>query len=178
MNIFLQHYDYLKNQASLLLKHALEHSPEAIARFRTLQSFASLTPEDAGQLQLKHALNVLAVENGYDSWSELKAALELAAETSPLADVKDQFYPPRGSAYWNNWFASYKKAKIVHAQAGGFLLPYRNQFFICEGAFVDGIGIPASLPEWQQIGYDWVHPAQVKAWLRLNEMYAGVLKLK
>lgn len=181
MNIFLQHYEYLKNEASLLLKHARGTGPqrdEAVARFRALQSFTSLTSDDTpalDRLQLKHAMSVIAMENGYESWAELKSALEQAAETSPLAEVKDQFYPVRGAAYWNNWFASYKKAKQVHAQSGGFLLPFRNQFFICEEGFVDNLGLPASLPEWRQIGFDWVHPAHVKAWLQLNEQYATVL---
>jgi len=184
MNIFLEHYQYLKNEAALLLKHAQQSDPpldEAIARFRALSTFASLSSEDQkpiAELQLKHAMTVISVENGYESWTELKAALENEATTSPLAEVKDQFYPMRGAAYWNNWFASYKKAKDVHKQSGGFLLPFRNQFFICEEGFVDELGIPAALPEWKEIGFDWVHPAHVKAWLRLNEMYALKLAAK
>lgn len=182
MNIFLTHYEYLKNEASLLLKHAHEEGArhdEALSRFRTLASFATLSAGDRDAihaLQLKHAFSVLAVENGYESWGELKGALDHAAATSPLAEVKDQFYPPRSSAYWNIWFAHYAKAKRVHLQSGGFLLPFRNQFFICEEGFVDMLGIPAQLPEWKAIGFDWVHPANVKAWLRLNETFAGRLK--
>ncbi len=183
MNIFLEHYNYLKNEAGLLLKHAQAEPPsdEAISRFRTLETHASLAPSNKpaiAALQLKHALTVIAIENGYDSWDELKKAIEQAAATPPLAEVKDQFYPMRGAAYWNNWFASYKKAKDVHKQSGGFLLPFRNQFFICEEGFVDELGIPAALPEWKTIGFDWVHPANVKAWLRLNERYASKLAAK
>jgi len=178
MNIFLEHYQYLKNEAALLLKHAQQSDPpldEAIARFRALSTFASLSSDDQqalAELQLKHAMTVISVENGYESWTELKSALEHAAATSPLAEVRDQFYPQRGAAYWNNWFASYKKAKDVHKQSRGFLLPFRNQFFICEEGFVDELGLPAELPEWKTIGFDWVHPAHVQTWLRLNERYA------
>ncbi len=182
MNIFLSHYDYLKNEAALLLKHAQAGSTaqaEAVDRFRKLETLSSLTPSDCDALdalQLKHALSVIALENGYESWAELKSALETAADTSPLAEVKDQFYPAGSSRFWNNWFASYKKAKEVHAKSGGFMLPFRNQFFICEEGFVNALGLSSSSEEWQMIGFDWVHPANVRAWLRLNDAYAQLIR--
>jgi hypothetical protein len=184
MNIFHEHYLFLKNEAELLLKHAQESGDSqaaALGRFRRLETLARLladNPKATDELQLKHALTVIAVENGYESWVELKSALDAAAETSPLAKIADQFYPNGKalSAFWNNWFANYKKAKLVHRETGGFLLPFRNQFFICEPYFVDEIGLPSSIPEWKEIGFDWVHPENVRAWLHLNDRYATLLK--
>ena len=184
MNIFQSHHDFLKDRAALLLKHAQEpgpHQQESIARFRRLESFSSLSSGDVGalgSLQLKHALAVVAVENGFESWSDLKQELDKAAETSRLAEVRDQFYPPRSEVFSNNWFPNYPKAKAVHTVSGGFLLPYRHHFFICESGFVSNLGLSDELPEWEAIGRDWVHPLHVRSWLRLNSLYADILKSK
>ena len=178
MNIIHSHYDYLKESASILLKQAQNGEREVIKRFRTLRSFAALSESDkaaAGSLQLKDALAVIAAENGYESWTELKSALDHAAESSPLAEIKDQFYPKGYTTYWNIWFAKYSQAKKVLNEGKGYLLPFRNQFFIVEEHFVDSIGIPHTLQEWEEIGNDWVHPKNVKAWLRLNEMYVAAI---
>jgi hypothetical protein len=179
MNIFHAHYEFLKTEAELLLKNVQHMEPHAIARFQHLPVFSTLTRNDAqkpADLQLKHALQVIAVENDYPSWSDLKAALDTAAETSPLAEVQEQFYPKGFTTYWNIWFAKYSQARKVLDEGKGYLLPYKHQYFIVEEHFVDSIGIPHTLPEWKQIGNDWVHPRSVKAWLKLNALYADVLK--
>jgi len=126
MNIFHSHYDYLKESASLLLKRCLNKDDEAIARFRALKSFSELSKNEGeiiASLQLKDALAVIAVENGYQSWAELKSALDYAAETSPLAEIKDQFYPKGYTTYWNIWFAKYSQAKKVLDEGKDFYFP-------------------------------------------------------
>lgn len=181
MNIFTSHYEFLKESASILLKRAQndaagEERTDALARFRAVPPYAALSESRPGALQLKDALAVVAAENGYGTWAELKGALDRAAETSPLAEIKDQFYPKGFTTYWNIWFAKYAQAKKVLQDGGGYLLPFRSQYFIVEEHFVDSIGIPHTLPEWEAIGRDWVHPKQVKAWLRLNELAVAALK--
>jgi hypothetical protein len=179
MNIFHAHYDFLKNEAEFLLKNARLGEQSAVDRFRSLDPFLTLSIHDTdvlSGLQLKHALSVLASENGFPAWADLKSALDLAAETSPLAEITDQFYPKGFTTYWNIWFAKYSQAKKVLNEGKGFLLPYKHQFFIVEEHFVDSIGLPHTLPEWKEIGNDWVHPRNVKGWLRLNELYASVIK--
>lgn len=174
MNIFHSHYDYLNESASILLKNCHNSDGESIKRFHSLRTFASLSGQDTeaiAAVQLKDALNVIAVENGYESWGELKTVLDHAAESSPLAEIKDQFYPKGFTTYWNIWFAKYSQAKKVLDEGKGFLLPFRNQFIIVEEHFVDSIGLPHTLREWKEIGNDWVHPKNVKVWLRLNEIY-------
>lgn len=181
MDIFHTHYEYLKNEADILLKQAVHRDAEAIIRFRCLEQFAGLSADDGPSLeslQLKHALLVIAVENGYESWGDLKSALDTAAETSPFAVINDQFYPKGLTTYWNIWFAKYSQAKKVLQEGGGFLLPFKNQYFIVEEHFVDSIGIPHTLPEWKAIGNDWVHPKHVKAWLTLNTVYADAVKAR
>lgn len=178
MNIFRAHYDYLKESASILLKQAHHGNSEAISRFRQLRTFPALSAHDSSiltSLRIKDALAVVAVENGYDSWTALKAALDAAADTSPLAEIKDQFYPKHFTTYWNIWFATYSQAKKVLKEGKGYLLPFRNQFFIVEEHFVDSIGIPHTLPEWDEIDRDLVHPKNVKAWLKVMERYGNTI---
>jgi hypothetical protein len=171
MNIFRQHYEFLKSEAEFLLKNAQHGEAHAMGRFRHVPPFDGLGPADTASLQLKNALQVIAAENGYSSWNELKAALDTAAETSPLAVPGEMFYPKGYTTYWNIWFAKYSQAKKVLDEGKGFLLPYKHQFFIVEEHFVDSIGIPHTMPEWEAVGRDWVHPRSVKAWLRLNAVY-------
>lgn len=181
MNIFHTHYEYLKNEAEILLKLTQNRDADAIVRFHILGPFATLSTEDTSVLesmQLKNALRVIAVENGYDSWSNLKSTLDSAAETSPFAEITDQFYPKGFTTYWNIWFAKYSQAKKVLSEGAGFLLPFKNQYFIVEEHFVDSIGLPHTLPEWKAIGNDWIHPKNVKAWLKLNEMYVEAVKTR
>ena len=174
MNIFHAHYEFLKNEADLLLKGALSSDSASLERFRS-SSISPKVAEDPSTLQLKYALQVIATENDYATWSDLKAALDHAAETSPLAEVTDQFYPKGLTTYWNIWFAHYSQAKKVLLEGKGYLLPFKNQFFIVEEHFVDSIGIPQTLPEWEAIGNDWAHPKKVKPWLALNERYAAAI---
>lgn len=195
MNIFHAHYEFLKNESDRLLKHAqlqlgpsdpsnpkyadpVQRKTEAIQRFRSLPMFHSLTPDDEetiASMQLKTAFNVIAIENGYQTWTELKNELDQAAVHSTLAVINDQFYPKGLTTYWNIWFAKYSQAKKVLAEGKGYLLPYKHQYFIVEEHFVDSIGLPHTLPEWQLIRNDWIHPGNVKAWLALNSRYESVI---
>lgn len=175
MNIFHAHYEYLKNTAEILLKNAKNGDPASVARFRALDQFRNVTPDDRSvleELQHKNALHIIAAENNYPSWNELKTALDNAAENSPFAEPSDHFYPKGFTTYWNIWFAKYSQAKKVLTDGGGYLLPYKNQYFIVEEHFIDSIGLPHTLPEWRSIGNDWIHPMNVRAWLTLNELYA------
>lgn len=174
MNIFRQHYEFLKSEAEILLKHAQQCEAHAMERFRRVPPFDALGPDDvsaAASLQLKNALQVIASENGYASWNALKAELDAAAETSPLAVPGEMFYPKGYTTYWNIWFAKYSQAKKVLDEGKGYLLPYKHQYFIVEEHFVDSIGIPHTMPEWEAVGRDWIHPLRVKEWLQLNAAY-------
>lgn len=70
------------------------------------------------EIKRKFALAVIAVEKGFKSWGELKCQLPFI----------------RGG-FLNHWFANYEQAKSYHKLNGGFLLPYKNQFFICDADY-------------------------------------------
>ncbi len=147
-----------KIQASILLKSI--HSPttetmyHAVKRFQCLSEFADIPMTEIllKDIKHKHALAVVALENGFTSWADLKMQINLIV-----------------GGFINKWFANYVQAKIEQQQQGGFLLPYKNQFFICEAAYIERLGLNPNDPDWQAIGWDWANPTDKKSWQRLHK---------
>lgn len=156
----------LKIQAAILLKQCRSNDPaslkQAASRFRQLPAFAecALAEIFAKPVQLKQALAVIAVENGFDSWRALKAQREALAA--------DPFAQAMGGGFLHHWFAHYAEARVYHQQEGGFLLPYRNHIFIAQSAYIMHLGLDPDDPAWQAMGYDWVRPASQAAWQQLQ----------
>src|SRR5579883_1551415 len=106
-----------KIQASLLLKNLHSTQPgiaqKAIKRFQRLPVFKSLSAQEilSKSVQRKHALAVIAMENGFKSWTDLKTQIPFIA-----------------GGYLNKWFAKYDEAKAHLQISGGYLLPYKNRF--------------------------------------------------
>ena len=63
-----------------------------------------------------------------------------------------------GAAFLNRWFARYGEARALLEAEGGYLFPFRRQFFICEAGFLEARGIDPTHPDWDRIGRDWVRP--------------------
>jgi len=152
-----------KIQASILLKSLksadIAQVKKAIKRFKKLPEFAALSLESLLPTEIKHknALAVIALEKGFKSWTDLKCQLPFI----------------RGG-FLNQWFANYAEAKSTLTAKGGFLLPYRNQFFICDANYIKNLGFNAQDPDWQLIGYDWVNPANKAAWQRLYKKWMQI----
>lgn len=118
---------------------------------------------DPHTIRRKHILQALALEQGFTSWSDLRVAHELAAR--PVLDG-ERFL--RGAAgFFNRWFAGYTAARASLRAYGGYLLPYRHQFFVCEAGLIAGNGLDPDDADWRRIGYDWVVPSDPRAKLRL-----------
>jgi len=79
------------------------------------------------------------------------------------------WYPSHLDQYLNRWFARYEEAKKSLEQEGGYLFPYKNQFFVCESGAVKAMGLDAKDPDWEKIGYDCAQPADPDAYTRLME---------
>lgn len=145
----------------------------AAERFRRLRSFAGLSAEglraEPERVRLKHALTVVAVENGHGSWPALKAAVEAGAAPIAVSRNGDEWYETGMDVLLNRWFARYDDARASLDEQGGFLLPYRHQFFICEDEGVRVLGLDPEDPDWRRIGHDAVKPADSEAWSRLRE---------
>ncbi len=148
--------DY-KIQASFLLKsfHSADTNKrtQALKRFQCLPEFTTLSLEDILKCDVKrkHALAVIAVEKGFKSWIDLKSQTYLFV-----------------GGFLNKWFANYDEAKNNRESMGGYLLPYKNQFYICDADYITYIGLDPYDPDWKLIGWDWIKPKDRTAWLRLN----------
>ena len=85
-----------KIQAAILLKSLRSSdSPMAAKRFSRLPEFSDLTTPDLLQQKIKHkhALTVIAIENGFQSWIDLKIQINFIV-----------------GGYLNLWFANYTEA--------------------------------------------------------------------
>jgi hypothetical protein len=148
--------DECKVQASVLLKSLHSNnataSQKAAKRFQLLPEFRNFSLDEIIQAEIKHkhALALIAHEKGFKSWIDLKCQL-----------------PFIQGGFLNQWFANYTEAKSYQQLNGGFLLPFKNQFFICEADYINNLGFSADDPDWTIIGYDWANPVNKEAWQRL-----------
>lgn len=148
-----------KIKSSLLLKslHGAD-TEKAAKRFKRLSEFANLAIEDILQkdIKRKHALAVIAIENGFKSWADLKMQIHFIV-----------------GGYLNLWFRNYFEAKSHLESSGGFLLPYKNQFFICNAEYLKQIGFDPDDPDWKLIGFDFAFPQDKKAWQRIYKKWSA-----
>ena len=72
------------------------------------------------------------------------------------------------SVFLNRWFRSYEEARSSLDREGGFLFPYRTQFFVTDKEAIRELGLDPDDPDWKLIGWDWVRPLDRDAWGRLN----------
>jgi len=75
---------------------------------------------------------------------------------------------PGMAVFLNHWFASYAEARAHLEAEGGFLLPYGTQFFVTCAEAIRERGLDPHDPDWERIGWDWVHPADMMAFQRLR----------
>lgn len=155
-----------KIQASILLKSLYsddcEKSRQAAKRFQCLSEFKKFSLDEIIKTHIKHktALLVVATEKGFNSWTELKCQLPFVC-----------------GGFLNHWFADYKQAKAHLNSHGGFLLPHKKQFFVCEAEYINNLGFSLDDSDWQLIGYDWVNPDNQEAWVRLYKKWLLIQKI-
>jgi len=153
----------------LLRQLRSDESADAVAaaeRFRTLRSFAGVPAGDLeavrARVQLKHALAIVAEEEGFASWAALTCARK-------HADGSDRSWYVRGMDVWlNRWFVRYDEARASLEEQGGYLLPYASHFFICPPDAIRLLGLDPDDPDWQRAGYDLARPADAEAFERLR----------
>ncbi len=152
-----------KIQASILLKALYSNEPEmarkAAKRFQRLPEFTKLSFEEILQsdIKRKHALAAIAHEKGFKSWVDLKSQLPFII-----------------GGFLNHWFAHYAEAKAYLQSHQGFLLPFKNQFFICDKHYIKQLGLDPNDPDWKLISYDWANPDDQKAWQRLYKKWMKI----
>lgn len=172
-------------QARRLIKQLRSDEDEArlaaAVRFRQIRSFSAKTVEQiletGAEVRLKHALAVIAFEHGHTSWLALKEAAETNGQSTlaqPTAHGREMYERGMG-VLLNRWFANYEDARQSLEEQGGFLLPFDQQFFICEAEGIRVLGLNPDDPDWERIGWDWVKPSDAEAWARLKQKREQVL---
>ena len=146
--------DQFKRDAARLLKAARAGEPAATARFATLDN-------PPAEPQLKHALAVIAREEGFAGWAEMKQARE-------GLDFSEFFARPGLGDTLNAWFSTYDEAKAHQRAAGGVVLPYRHQVFVSSAAVLTRLGFEPDHPDWTAIDHDFVRPASAEAHARIS----------
>lgn len=155
--------DEAKVQASILLKslhsHDREKANRAAKRFKRLPEFAKLSLDEIFQIDIKrkHALAVIANDKGFKSWADLKTQIPFII-----------------GGFLNKWFAHYPEAKSYLQLQGGFLLPFKHQFFICDANYIKQLGFDPADPDWVLIKFDWEKPANRIAWQRLHKKWMKI----
>jgi len=158
-------------EARRLLDHLRGAEPErtraAAERFLRLRSFSAAGLEALvaarERVRLKHALAVVAEENGAPSWPELKRRLEARAASAALPP----FHCPRLESLLNRWFTSHAEARASLRELGGYLLPFREQCFVTEAEGIRALGLEPDDPDWVAVGFDLVRPLDPAAHARL-----------
>ena len=68
----------------------------------------------------------------------------------------------------NLWLAKYAQAQAaLAADPAAYLLPYRRQFMVVQGHFIEALGVDAGHPAWADTSHDLVAAYGSKAWLEL-----------
>ena len=154
----------LKAQARILHRHIVEQEPVALAR---AQQLAELRGVDTAALprliRRRHCLAVIARELGFQGWSHAAAVLR----GTDSSDFGTLLYPTGAHVHWNIWSASYDEARTIRQQHGGYLLAYRQHFFITDRHFIKTLGLNPDDPDWELIGRDWVKPKRSEGRERL-----------
>lgn len=143
----------LKHAARILHRQAQAQEAPAISRLRQLPELRNIPDEElAASVQRRHALAAVARELGFDGWSKLNKALSGKGEAHDFGDV---FCPPKSSSYWNIWCASYELARTIREQRNGWLLVFRQQFFVVDEHYLRHLGLDPADDDWNYLGRDW-----------------------
>jgi hypothetical protein len=87
-----------------------------------------------------------------------------------LQEVADTLWYPRTlDVFLNRWFPSYEEALKSLRSEGGFLLPYRHQFFVCQAEAIRAMGLEPDDADWERINWDGARPVDTDAYQRLYE---------
>lgn len=155
--------DEAKARARLLHRRVREGDEQARQRLARLPEFGGEMP-DPEQIQRKHCLAVIGRELGFSSWPHTHRVL--AGDPSE-PDYGTLLYPRRCSGFTNHWFAAYDEARTTRELTDGYLLAYRQQFFVVTRTYVEAMGLDPDDPDWDAMGRDWVRPQQPAARARL-----------
>ena len=171
--------DELKTRARMLLKLLQSGFVPAQKRARVLGRLHDWDMPD--EWQLRHCLNLVAAEIGFQNWEHARNYLGGTAATAH--DSGDFWYGKELSAFMHAWFANYAEAK-EHLRTQNqhetrcFLLPYRAQFFVAQAEAMHAIGLSTDSTIWQPMAYDLVSGYGSESWLCLCQQRLQLSRLE
>gem|GEM_PF-1482998 len=69
-------------------------------------------------------------------------------------DKDSLWYQTSLDVYLNRWYSDYAQAVSARERHGGFLLPFKNHFFVCEAEVISALGLDPKDPDWEKIGWN------------------------
>ena len=94
-----------------------------------------------------------------------------------MADEGETLWYENGlDVFLNRWFSRYEEARGSLDSEGGFLLPFRRHFYVCQLEAIRVLGLDPEDPDWRKIGRDCARPADEEAFRRLRERRESVVR--
>jgi hypothetical protein len=84
-------------------------------------------------------------------------------------DADKLWYQTNLDVFLNRWFSTYEEARRSLATDGGYLLPFKRHYFVCEADVIRAMGLDPEDPDWQKIGRDGARPEDPQAYERLRQ---------
>jgi hypothetical protein len=172
----------LKTRAEILHRRIASGNRDAQRRLRTLPEWARADDEAlavaAKRVRRKHCLAVVAREHGFTAWEHARRVLHGSQQETDFGTL---LYDARALGTLNVWFAEYGEARrhFDEARRRGetpYLLPYRTQFFVADGYFLEALGLCPDDADWHAIDCDWVRPRDPSARRRLYQKRLDALR--
>jgi hypothetical protein len=91
------------------------------------------------------------------------------------ANVDTLWYQTNLDVFLNRWYSNYEEARLERESSGGFLLPYKRHFFVCEAEVIAAMGLEPNDPDWEKIKWDGAQPVDSEAYQRLREKRAEIV---
>lgn len=147
----------LKIRARILQKSAFLNEEKSLRRLKK----ARISTTD---IRLKHCLETIASELGFDSW---RSAKDYISGTGEDYTSRGTFwYAEKCMVYLNHWFATYEEARsYVEEHENAFLLPYKAQYLVVDENYLKSTGMYDDCREsWQRIDRDLVEGYAKPEW--------------
>ena len=90
-------------------------------------------------------------------------------------DKAELWYETNLDIFLNRWYANYQEARAGLEKHGGFLLPYRHHFFVCQADVIQALGLDPNDADWEIIGFDLAQPANQEAFERLRQKREAIV---
>ena len=93
-------------------------------------------------------------------------------------DQSKLWYETDLDVFLNRWYANYDEARAALERHGGFLLPYKHHFFICQPEVIAALGLNPEDTDWQKISRDCARPEDLAAYARLHGLREDVIRAR